>query len=137
MITLKDKAGSEEKIIGNFSSIVVQLTVCSGSAMPFAPYSRLDNGAMDLLISPHLAPARALVFFDKLKKGGKHVHLKDVHYIRLGEVACDPKQRARLMVDGEFPGYVGLSCDCCTQRDHSAANGPTRPPLQPHAPCML
>jgi diacylglycerol kinase family enzyme len=105
-LTAIDGNGQECPMKGNFSFLLLQMTVCSGSAMPFTPFSLLDNGKFDVIIAPRAGRITGLTFFDKLKKHGTHIYMPQVKYVRLTGLAVNPQEESVLMVDGEFPGVT-------------------------------
>jgi diacylglycerol kinase family enzyme len=91
---------------GDWTTVLLQMNVCSGSAMAFTPHSELDNGKLDAVMVLRSTRIKGVQFFDKLKKGGRHIYIDDVKYLRMCGLKVEPAKQSILMVDGEMPGMT-------------------------------
>jgi len=104
--TAIDGAGGERVLQGDWTTVLLQMNVCSGSAMAFTPHSELDNGKLDAVMVLRSTRIKGVQFFDKLKKGGRHIYIDDVKYLRMCGLKVEPAKQSILMVDGEMPGMT-------------------------------
>jgi hypothetical protein len=127
--TVIDGAGGETEIRGFFTTAILQMTVCSGSAMPFTPYSRLDSGKLDAIIAPHGSRFEGVDLFDKLKKGGRHIYNVSAATSELWAPRASSGRRERALgaaCEGFYATY-----DLAGRRGGSGGLPPTTPPHPP------
>ncbi len=89
----------------DFILIIACNTVHTGKAMKVAPYAKIDDGKIDLVIVKKASKLKLLKLFPKLFNG-EHVKSDLVEYLQVKNFSLRPKNRSQLNIDGELLGYA-------------------------------
>ncbi len=91
----------------DFVLIIACNTIHTGKAMKIAPYAKLDDGKIDLIIVKRASKLKLLKLFPKLFTG-EHVKSKLVEYKQVKKFELIPKNISGLNIDGELIGQTPL-----------------------------
>jgi len=83
-------------------------TIHTGKAMKMAPFAKLDDGKIDLIIVRKASRLKLLKLFPKLFSG-KHVESKLVDYRQVKDFSIFVEKNNKLTIDGEIIGETPLN----------------------------
>ena len=96
----------------DFSIIMIQNNQHGGSHLRLAPFAKLDDGALDVLLAKNLGRSSNIAMFNELKRGGSHVYQDWVNYRRFRKLHLDSEPQGMLVnVDGENCGTTPLTVE--------------------------
>eukprot|EP00455_Lapot_gusevi_P045341 TRINITY_DN5783_c0_g1_i3.p1 TRINITY_DN5783_c0_g1~~TRINITY_DN5783_c0_g1_i3.p1 ORF type:complete len:374 (-),score=81.18 TRINITY_DN5783_c0_g1_i3:46-1167(-) len=102
---------------GDFCIIMVQNNQHGGSGLRLAPYAKIDDGCLDVVLARNQGRCATLGMFDELKRQGAHVYLDNVIYRRFKKMTIHSQpENTFLNVDGENCG----STPCTIEMVHNA-----------------
>eukprot|EP01006_Ploeotia_vitrea_P009512 TRINITY_DN22456_c0_g1_i2.p2 TRINITY_DN22456_c0_g1~~TRINITY_DN22456_c0_g1_i2.p2 ORF type:complete len:397 (+),score=222.70 TRINITY_DN22456_c0_g1_i2:56-1246(+) len=103
------------KLENDFSTIMVQNNQHSGVDLRITPYAKVDDGFMDVVVCEQRPRGRILGMFDELKRGGSHVFLPEVDYIRFKKMRLSSETKTLLNIDGENKGSTPMTLEVFKQ----------------------
>ena len=80
-------------------------TIHTGKGMKMAPFAKLDDGKIDLIIVRKASRLKLLRLFPKLFSG-EHVKSPLVDYQQVNSFSIDPQEENGLTIDGELIGHT-------------------------------
>lgn len=97
---------------GDYSIIMVQNNAHGGAHLNLAPFAKVDDGCMDVLLARNVGRGGLLGLFDALKAGGSHVYMDSVVYRRFKKlsIGCAPNETL-INVDGENIGTTPVTLE--------------------------
>ena len=87
----------------DFVGIIACNTIHTGKAMRMAPYAKIDDGKLDLLILRKGSRIKLLKLFSKLFSG-EHINNSLVEYKQVNRFSIIPDVKSKLNIDGELIG---------------------------------
>ena len=93
----------DEILDDDFVFIIACNTIHTGKAMRIAPYSKFDDGKIDLIIVRKTSKTELLKLFPKLFTG-EHVKSSLVEYRQVEQFSIIPDEDSSLIIDGELTG---------------------------------
>ncbi|MFL3014710.1 MAG: diacylglycerol/lipid kinase family protein [Candidatus Neomarinimicrobiota bacterium] len=98
----------DETLDGDFVFVMCCNTIHTGKGMKIAPYSKIDDGKLDLVIVRRTSRIELLKLFPKLFSG-EHVKSPLVEYRQVRRLSIVPKQDSSLLIDGELIGRTPVN----------------------------
>ena len=96
----------------DFSIILILNNQHGGSRLRLAPYAKLDDGCLDVLLAKNQSRSENIHMFDELKRGGSHVYLDYVIYRRFKKMMLESLPSETLInVDGENEGTTPFTVE--------------------------
>ena len=96
---------------GKYTFIIACNTIHVGKGMKMAPYAKLDDGKMDLIIiRDNFKKMKLLKMFPKIFNGS-HIDDKIVDYKQAKEIKIIPKSDSTINIDGEIKGITPISIE--------------------------
>jgi YegS/Rv2252/BmrU family lipid kinase len=88
---------------GDFSSVMACNNPHTGTGMKIAPFAKIDDGLIDLLIMRNVGRLKVLRLFLKISRGS-HIRDTAVSYYQTDRFSIAPDEKSTLIVDGETAG---------------------------------
>ena len=90
-----------EEINGEYSVIMIQNNIHSGSEMIIAPYAKADDGLFDILLCKNVGRNKLIHMFDELKRKGSHIYLDYCDYRQAKSLKLFSEPDTLINLDGE------------------------------------
>ena len=102
-IIYSDKNNRLTEIKNNFMFVSICNTVHTGKGMKIAPYAKLNDGLMDLILIKNASRLKLLQLMPKIFDG-THINDDIVEYIQINKLELIPNKISKLNIDGEIKG---------------------------------
>jgi len=114
----------EVDVEGDITFMFIQNNNMAGGKSFVAPYSKIDDGMMDVIICPKTRMPKALEFADNMdRKGGSHVNMEEVTYIRTK--LLEIKSQGGVNIDGENVGLAPCKLEVLPKSWKIMCKGPS------------
>ena len=102
-ITYYDKNDNKYSIENEFMFAAICNTIHTGKGMKIAPYAKLNDGLMDLVLIKNASRLKLFLLMSKLFNG-THIENDMVEYIQIKKIILEPMNITKLNIDGEIKG---------------------------------
>ena len=99
----------------DFVFVIACNTVHTGKAMKIAPFAKLDDGKIDIVIVRKASRIQLLKLFPKLFTG-EHVDSPLVEYKQVDSFSILPKETSSITIDGELIGLTPIHVQLQSQK---------------------
>ena len=103
------------EISEDFVFVIACNTVHTGKAMKIAPFAKLDDGKIDIVIVRKASRIQLLKLFPKLFTG-EHVDSPLVEYKQVDSFSILPKETSSITIDGELIGLTPIHVQLQSQK---------------------
>ncbi len=83
---------------GDYCLIIVQNNAHGGSELRLAPFAKMDDGCLDVILAKNEGRAATIALFDELKRAGSHVYCDSVVYRRFKKMTVTCEEYAVALV---------------------------------------
>ena len=104
-ITYYDKNDNKHCIENELMFAAICNTIHTGKGMKIAPYAKLNDGLMDLVLIKNASRFKLLLLMSKLFNG-TYIENDLVEYIQIKKIVLESKNITKLNVDGEIKGIT-------------------------------
>jgi diacylglycerol kinase (ATP) len=97
---------------GDYCLVLVQNNQHGGSRLRFAPFAKMDDGCLDVVIARNDGRMATISLFDEVKRDGCHVYEESVVYRRFKRMTLSTPQPTLVNIDGEGGFVTPLTVEC-------------------------